>query len=235
MNANTYNFVTVANSSYAVFLQLFIASLLDIVDQHLIEHVYVFDTGLDDITRQRVSRVGHVILMPTSIRSEMKSLHDSGWQASTYFKTHALQQILDTASAPTILLDCDTIILRDFIYLLDGDYDVGVCRTDQSEITQYLGAFFVANNTAQARVFVRKWIDEMKAIDDLPKESPALVRAVKNSKGVKVREFLESQICSLAPHANAHIYHLKSGGPKRTVEGRLHQSHVEPLLKRYGG
>ncbi len=233
MNAIKYNFITVANSSYTIFLELFIESLLDIVNQCLIEHVYIFNTGLDEATRQRLSCVDKIIFMPTNVNSQMKNLHDSGWQASTYFKTSALQQILNSTSVPTILLDCDTIILRDFAYLLRGDYDVGVCKTDQSKITQYLGAFFIANNTAKARVFVKRWTNEMKTLNDLPKESPALVNTVRNSSGFKIREFYESQICSLSPNENAHIYHLKSGGPMRTVESRLNQEHIKPFLKKY--
>jgi hypothetical protein len=225
-----YNIVTITNQSYVKFLNLFIKTLNNSVDPERINKIFIFDTGLETYSKTNYEIDEKIQFIKTPYNSKMINLHDKGWQESTYFKTSALFYVLKTYNSPTILFDCDMVFVRDFFYLLDESFDIGVCKTNQSNITKYLGSFFVAKNVEKSKKFVSLWINQMKENNELPKESPSLVNTVIKSKNIKFKKFDESCISSLYPNENAHIYHLKSGGLLRSVESRLNQAHILPFL-----
>lgn len=229
-----YNILTVVSSDYEIFAKLFLRSLYDCLDIQSVEQIYVFDTSINEDFRAYLIALPKLRIVQTSISSETSTqLHDRGWQERTFSKTQFLLETLVRYRQPTIMVDCDCIFRRDIFPLLEQEFDIAVCYTDQSHFTKHLGSFFVAKGVESSIRFVSDWLSVIPSIDRSAKESPALDLMLLNSTSLKVLKLPESQVACLKGSDTAYIYHLKSGGKVRTQQQRLNQWHVYGLAKKY--
>ena len=155
-----YSIFTVANEDYSPFLRLFVHSILDTVPLYKIESIVVADTGLSEDTLKFLSNFPEVQILDTGMKTKHARVHDDDWEKNVYSKARLLLESIQQSDTfvPTVMIDCDCIIVKDFTILLEQmprDCDVLPCLRDRagrqsnplvvdSSTSSHIGSFFVA-------------------------------------------------------------------------------------------
>ncbi|HEX3043936.1 MAG TPA: putative nucleotide-diphospho-sugar transferase, partial [Bacillota bacterium] len=134
-----------------------------------------------------------------------------------------------------IMIDSDCLFLSNFFDLISERYDFIACQRDEKEaFSEYIASFFVVNSVDKAPEFIGAWREEMFFGTENHKESPALSRLIyKNNFNIG---FLPEDLVSYTGrdiNEQVRIVHLKSARELRTVEQRIHQTHLKKYTDKY--
>ena len=255
-----YNIMTVLSDNYLVFGKLFINSLFENIDYSNINKIIIVDTGLSDDSKNYLLDFPKVELVETDDNDTSSKIHDKGWEKKTYSKsTYLLNHIKNSSEFyPTILFDSDVIFYRNFFDILNNqehqDSDVIACERNQigrtpghAATSTHIGCF-ICIKSEKGIPFVEYWINNlMESLNNgipsgvLPKESPALSKAIKDfSNNIKITNIDERIIANIETNItdgfdDYRVYHLKSDYMYLTVESRVKQPRALPYFQKYLG
>lgn len=240
-----YNITTVSNSSYFLFLKVWIDSLYDKINLNNINNIYIIDTGLKSEEKKYLSLFPKVNLLDTEINVQFDTLHGKGWSDSNYAKLPAIKKIIKQDLVPTYFIDVDSVFNIDFTEILDFSSDITVCNTlDRTSYfnSELIGSFYGFNSIDKAEKIIDEWYDliiNSKKISTKFRESPALsIFWKENKEKYKFHSISESIISAnlLSPkREKVYIYHMKSEGAYgyRTPEQRIKMPHCIEAVGRY--
>ena len=201
-----------------------------------INKVYVFNTGLSDLSVEYINDFPKFEVIKTGLEYDSGAVHDDGWKKNTYSKTKFLLDILTRDNIPTFMIDSDTIFLDSFDNLIDWNVDVVACGRNRKGFSKHIGSFFGAINIDNSKTFLLKWI---KNIDFLQKEtdlkhceSPALSKTIQE-ENYKIQEIPEQIVSAVFPNEESIMIHLKSDHYAITVKDRLALPHARSFTQRY--
>jgi hypothetical protein len=174
-----YNLITLANKAYYKFLVILVNSITDKCDMNNIDTFYIIDTGLTNDQKIEIQEKCKKI---TIISSGFITDYDGGpwgtdWITNVKNKTTILYNVLSNCNGPVLLLDSDTMVVRDLSLLLEYGGDIQVCERPGNP-TPYIGSYFLALNKEKALQFVYDWSIEVQNTSTMPPESPSLVKIV---------------------------------------------------------
>ena len=220
-----YSVFTIMNSSYFYFGKIFIDSLFKKIDIDKIDNVFIGDTGLTDEHRKYLSSFDKVILVDTKYNIQESVLWDSNWLDNVSSKTETLYKLILMYDLPIIMIDVDSMFVRNFDEFINLDYDVQVAKRDsksnvnvENHPVPYIGSFVSINNNQGGKLFLRNWIDRISTIPNIPKESRALSQiCLENKPFYKIGDLLVREISSYADRKyleefDTRIVHFKSRG-----------------------
>lgn len=219
-----YNLFTVANDSYAPFLDILINSVADSCEGA--GDIFVADVGLDQFLPDFSNRE-KVKIIPTSTTDDFSGAHSAGWAEATKQKTRIFLDLLETTQSdlPIIMIDNDVCVLRDLSHLIDCDYDIQLTKRPKVvnaagiELSE-IASLAIFNNRQVAIPFLTRWIAEMETLAHqgikLPHETPALnllMRTGWPASSLKVGYLEEEDVCSTTgASSQAYALHFKSFG-----------------------
>lgn len=246
---NKYNILFTLNSSYFTYGKIFINSMYDKNDMSKVNKIYLADTGLNDEDRKFFVKYPHVEILETNVISDFNDggTWGNGWQKSVLSKTKSLYKLLFETNLPVMMIDADSVIVKDLSELILVDKDIQICcRANENKEIPYLGSFVIAHNNDRTKEFIWKWI---KNIDNNPtkraKESPMLGKTVEEFRGVMydlvihdVPRVIVSCHTSQEFNSDVSIIHLKGGSLSDDIEEdhskRIHGTHgFGDLIERY--
>lgn len=250
-----YNIFTVLNEGYEKFGLLFVSSIIDRLDLENIGNIFLYDTGLNSNTKQKLQNFEKVKIVNSGIVTGTEDeLHGETWQKNVYSKAKLLKHCIQNQEnfLPTVMVDVDSIFIQEFFDIIDTDATAVLCRRssrgrgkNHQATSTHIGSFFSINNRDEpALKFLDNWISKIEKASDkdpktgayIPKESPALSRAYAELKEeIKLSDLPEPIIANieLSPPHEARIYHLKSDYPYLTVEARVQQQRAAYYARRY--
>ncbi len=219
-----YNLITVCNSEYFVFAELFIKSLYENVNLNNLKRIFIFDTGLTESQRVFLESFLKVKVCSTQLNTPYGEMHDGNWGENVYSKTKFLLSTLQETNSPTVMVDVDSVFQKDFFQLLTNpifeDCDFAACSRERDGFSSHIGSFFAAINVEVSKSFVSSWVEEINLGNEQFKESFALSRAIKNTD-FNVLNIPEEQISNFTFSKNAYILHLKSDPERDTINKRI--------------
>jgi hypothetical protein len=218
-------------------------------DMDKVNKIYLADTGLKDKDKEFFTSYPHVEILETNVVSDFNDggTWGNGWQNSVVSKTKSLYKILFENDLTVMMIDADSIIVKDLSELILTDKDIQICcRTNENKEIPYLGSFVVAHNNDRTKEFIWKWIQN---IDNNPtkraKESPMLSKTVKEFRGVMydlvihdLPRLIVSCHTSEEFNSDVSIIHLKGGSLSDDIEQdhskRIHGTHgFDNLIEKY--
>lgn len=249
-----YNIFTVLNEGYEKFGLLFVSSIIDRLDLDQIGSIFLYDTGLSEVTKSKLMIFDKVVIVDSGIVTDSSDiLHSDTWEKNVYSKAKLLKHCIQNQDnfLPTVMIDADSIFVKEFFHLIDLEKDITACKRshrgrgeNHQATSSHIGSFFSVNRLNDATLtFLDTWIAKIDEVSDIghmgtytPKESPALSVAYKElSESVKVSDLPEPIVANiehLTPD-EACILHLKSDFRFKTVQSRVNQSRSAYYAKRY--
>jgi hypothetical protein len=229
------NIVTVVNSHYMPFAEIFFNSLTRLTDYRKIKRVFVVDTGLDQKNIQRLTELcNKVTICETKTTVKEARMHSSEWREVVSKKIDSVIKLtkLMEGVLPLCVIDVDSYFNNNFIHKIDMSMDMSVCKRDEPVINQdnyvltHIGSFFSLNNHS-ARNFLKKWRDEMSLIEGGHVETPALCNLLHEARNPSSKiQHIDQQIISATKfNDDCCIFHLKSDGPGigSTIDYRINK------------
>ena len=220
-----YSIFTVMNSAYFYFGKIFIDSLFKNIDVSNISNIFIADTGLNKEHKNYLSSFEKVLLVDTKYNIQESMLWDKNWLDNVKSKTETLYNLLLMYEPPIVMIDVDSMFVRNFEEFLDFNYDVQVAKRDsksnvnvENHPVPYIGSFVSINNNQGGKLFLRDWIDRIDTIPTIPKESRALSQiCVEKKPFYKIGDLLVREISSYADRKyleefDTRIVHFKSRG-----------------------
>ena len=130
------NIVTVVNSQYMPFAEIFFKSLVKLSDYKRINKVYIIDTGLGKPDIKLLSGIcDKIVLCDTKTFLPFADMHTADWRKIVSMKLSSvsrLTKIMDNIF-PLCIIDIDSYFNSNFIDVVDIKSDVSVCKRDQTD------------------------------------------------------------------------------------------------------
>lgn len=250
-----YNIFTVLNEGYEKFGILFVSSIIDRLDLNNIGNIFIYDTGMSESTKNKISSFEKVTIVNSGIVTDSEdNLHSQTWQKNVYSKAKLLKHCVENQDSflPTVMVDVDSIFVQEFFDLIDITKDVVLCRRStrgrdpgHQATSTHIGSFFSINsNSSRALSFLDYWISKIEEMPErdpksgayTPKESPALSCAYKDLENkLPMGDLPEPVVANieLIPPPEARIYHLKSDYKYLTIPSRVSQPRAIYYAQRY--
>lgn len=239
-----YNIFTVANKSYAPFLDIFINSVLDKCKN--VNSIFVGDAGLENY-RNYFLKKEKVIILDSFCDDNFFGIHSNGWAEATQQKTILLLRLLKNHdfNIPLVMIDSDVCLLNDIETLIDKNCDIQITKRPEilnaaGILLKEIASFMIFNNMNESKKFVHLWIEKMKLLSEenviLPHETPALNLLVKEKTlNLKIGHFEEKKVCSPNKiYKDTYSIHFKSNGKTSdsrifNFESRLNNKNIDNL------
>lgn len=250
-----YNIFTVLNEGYERFGIIFLSSIVDGLDLEKIDNIFVYDTGLSEETKKKYQIFEKVVIVDSGIQTDADtSVHGETWQKNVYSKAKLLKHCVENQETfyPTVMVDADSIFVKEFFHLVDTNKQVVLCKRSprgRSEghisTSSHIGSFFSINERSeQTMKFMDFWINKIDSSVDkdpitgtyMAKESPSLSAAYEEFKNkIDIADLPEPTISNIEkfPPKEAVIYHLKSDAGYMTIDARTLQPRARYYTQRY--
>ena len=247
MKSQKYSIFTISDSTYFRFTEVFLKSLFSKLNTDKIEKVFMCDLGHTDEENEFISSFEKVqLIQPLRKIDVSKSLWDTNWLNKVGSKTENLLKLVNSRVEPIVMIDVDSMFIKDFYDLLDFNYDIQVTHRPFHEF-KYIASFFSVNNKAGKR-FIESWIENIKTIPKKPKETRAMCQTIKEfeltNPDFKIgklpveqihfydkEEFVETNDTRIAHFKTwKHKYEL---GTKKDFEHRTYPRGYQERLKEY--
>jgi len=178
MKSQKYSIFTISDSTYFRFTEVFLKSLFSKLNTDKIEKVFICDLGHTDEEKKFITSFDRVqLIQPIKKIDVSKNLWDTNWLNKVGSKTENLLKLLNSRVEPIVMIDVDSMFIKDFYDLLDFNYDIQVTHRPFHEF-KYIASFFSVNNKAGKR-FIESWIENIKTIPKKPKETRAMCQTIK--------------------------------------------------------
>lgn len=223
-----YNILTIASKTYYPFLDVFLNSLFSNCDTEKINKIYIVGVDLDEY-KNYLYKSDKIVFLDDESKDEYDGVHSKGWYKTTKLKTEYLKDLFDKVDAnePIVMIDSDTIILKDIFDIINPEYDLQVTQmSDGSHISQsgvlilHIACLTIFNNREKSKKFLEKWIENKNKLFESkklpPHETPAMNIVINNKsfmKDIKLLPMDEREVCAFKDiNENTKIIHLKSDG-----------------------
>ena len=182
-----YSIFTVTDESYKYYTEVFFKSL-NKINMDLVKNVYVCDQGMSEGQRDFVKSFDKVqIINPVNkINEKTEIVWDETWLKKVGSKTENLLKLVEDNEEPIVMIDVDSMFIKDFYDLLDFDKDVQVAHRPPN-FPDYI-ASFVCINKKTGIDFINRWIKNINNLPQAPKETRALCNTISEFKN-SVNEF----------------------------------------------
>jgi len=169
-----YSIFTLTDSKYFLFTEVFLKSLFSKLNLELIEKVYVCDQGLEPQQRKFVESFDKVeIVNPVEkIEGQTGLVWDKVWLEKVGSKTQNLLKLVNENPEPIVMIDIDSMFIKDFYDLLDFEKDIQIAHRPLQD-PSYI-ASFVSINKKTCIEFIEDWIRNISRISKIPYETKAL-------------------------------------------------------------
>ena len=248
VNSQKYSIYTVTDNEYFLYTEVFLKSLFSKLNTELIEKVYVCNQGLTDKQLEFVKSFEQIeIINPIEkIEIQTDKVWDEAWLEKVGSKTKNLLKLVSEKPEPIVMIDVDSMFIKDFYDLLDFEKDIQVASRPFTS-PPYI-ASFVSMNKKTSIKFLESWIKNLSKINILPKETKALCMTIEQMIGdeFKVGDLPVEQIHSydkekFIEENDTRITHFKgwSGsmsmkiGTKEDFESRTITRGYKKRLKEY--
>ena len=240
MSGIKFNILLLANTGFMYCAKVFLNSLFYNVNLEKIDTVYIGDIGLDAESLKYLERYTKVKILDAPSKIDFDGFHTENWVTGVAQKTLLLKQLVEQDKLPLLMIDADSLVTRDFSYLLDTDHDILVCRRlnpapdGHGNIMNYIGSFLFVKNS-KALPFIEDWIKEMLQAAKTrtpPYETPALCRTILAESGSTSLGWIGDHIVSCTTEYDpktTHIIHMKSTSSSNTDSFTNFMDRVEAL------
>tara|TARA_E500000318_G_C3537652_1_gene203329 strand:- start:137 stop:883 length:747 start_codon:yes stop_codon:yes gene_type:complete len=176
-----YSIFTVTDESYKYYTEVFFKSL-NKINMDLVKNVYVCDQGMSEGQRDFVNSFDKVqIINPVNkINEKTEIVWDKTWLKKVGSKTENLLKLVEDNDEPIVMIDVDSMFIKDFYDLLDFDKDVQVAHRPPN-FPDYI-ASFVSINKKSGVNFISRWIHNINNLAETPKETRALCNTINEYK-----------------------------------------------------
>jgi len=197
MKSQKYSIFTISDSTYFRFTEVFLKSLHSKLDTDKIEKVFVCDSGHTDDEKEFITSFDKVqLIQPVKKIDVSKSLWDKNWLGIVNSKTENLLKLINKRVEPIIMIDIDSMFIKDFYDLLDFKSDIQVCHRPFHSI-EYIASFFSVNSKS-GKGFIKSWIKNIEKINKTPKETRAMCKTIEefelSNPDFKINKLLVEQI-----------------------------------------
>lgn len=205
-----YSICTVVNDVYLDFLYYFVKSALEQCKG--LENIFILYTGsnfpkLDLYCGNKIKVFKHHEIIKT------ENIWDKGWEKNVELKTAFVKNLALNYDNPLFLIDVDCYFVDDFIDTIDMSQDLVICKRQVIINRDYIASFVGLLKPKACISFLDIWIDKMKKIPKVPKETLALCLTVPIiKKSLKVQELKDDVISCVhvdPPLKIAKILHYK--------------------------
>ena len=228
----TYDVFTTSNEAYYPFLENLITSIERNCEN--VGQIYVGNSGLSRYS-QALKRNGVVEIFQKDLNAEFQGVHQAGWYKATAYKTRFLHKLLHITDSerPLIVIDNDTLVLKDLEPLIEPEYDIQVTNMEKGETRNAAGltihqiaSFIIINDREKMKRFTTRWIDLMNYYLENevrpPHETPAFNALLRENVDpvMKIGEMNEMYTCRdvgynspvKAVEDETYCIHFKSSG-----------------------
>jgi hypothetical protein len=203
----TYDIFTTCNEAYYPFLENLITSIERNCEN--VGNIYIGNSGLSRFN-QALKREGVIELFQEGLTAEFQGVHQAGWYKATALKTRFLHKLLHVIDEdrPLILIDNDTLVLKDLEPLINTDYDIQVTHMEKGEVKNAAGltisniaSFMIINNRKKMKRFTERWVELMSYYLENevrpPHETPAMNALLRENVDpvMKIEELPEQVTC----------------------------------------
>ena len=197
MKSQKYSIFTISDSTYFRFTEVFLKSLHSKLDTNKIEKVFVCDLGHTDEEKEFITSFDKVQLIPPIKKIDVsKNLWDKNWLGIVNSKTENLLKLVNKRVEPIIMIDIDSMFIKDFYDLLNFESDIQVCHRP-FHATEYIASFFLVNNKS-GKKFIKSWIKNIEKMNKTPKETRAMCETIEefelSNPDFKIDKLLVEQI-----------------------------------------
>jgi len=194
-----YNLLLLANDSYYKLLRISVASICKNCDMEKIGKIFIADLGLRDEHRNEITKLSKKIsIVDTDANiGNSREVFSQNWIKAVSQKTLILRSLVENGNTPIVMIDSDTIIVKDFHDVLNPEYDIQLCKRasplirPDGLVVEYI-ASFVAINNANGINFITAWINrlEERVSQNMipPHETPAMVETAQKNEKLKIGE-----------------------------------------------
>lgn len=220
-----YSICTVVNDVYLDFLYYFVKSALEQCKD--LNNIFILYTGsdfpkLELYCNDKVKVIKH----NESINTER--IWDAGWAKNVELKTQFVKTLALVCDEPLFLVDVDCYFIDDFIKAIDMTQDLVICKRQVVINRDYIASFVGILKPKKCIPFLDRWINQIKTIRNVPKETLALCLIMPHVKTqLKVQEINDDVISCVhvdPPLKGAKILHYKGrsvGEATDLIKGRF--------------
>ena len=175
MKSKKYSIFTISDSTYFLFTEVFLKSLHTKLDIDKINKVYVCDLGHTATERDFIKSFEKVELIePIKKLNPSKNLWDNDWLEIVGSKTENLLRLFKEKDESIVMIDIDSMFIKDFYDLLDFESDIQIAHRPFVPGLHYIASFMMFNKKETCIDFLETWISNQRRIWKLPKETKAL-------------------------------------------------------------
>jgi len=198
-----YSIFTLTDSKYFLFTEVFLKSLFSKLNLELIEKVYVCDQGLEPQQRKFVESFDKVeIVNPVEkIEGQTGLVWDKVWLEKVGSKTQNLLKLVNENPEPIVMIDIDSMFIKDFYDLLDFEKDIQIAHRPLQD-PSYI-ASFVSINKKTCIKFIKDFYDLLDFEKDIqiahrPLQDPSYIASFVSINKKTCIEFIEDWIRNIS-------------------------------------
>lgn len=226
-----YSIFTTVNDAYFPFIDIFINSALKNCNKDNLKSIYVSDIGLNyNFCNYLKSKDKVILLQYDKLSEKFTGVHDNCWTKSVSQKTKNLNSFLKTTNIKEslILIDSDTFVLKDLAVCIDKNFDIlATTMADGGHLgasgvyIEQIASFLVMNDMTKSKIFLNKWIENIKWLQDNkkrpPHETPGMNMTLKQlEESIKFGYLSDNIVCAdQTIFNNTLTIHFKSNGSNK--------------------
>lgn len=199
------SFYTALNSELYPLGAIWAQSLLDVMNDK-IDKIFIYDLGL--IKKHKKYFLGlsdkiqvfdsHEIIRP-------KDTYDKNWEKAVSKRTEGLIKICKKEIYPIVMMDSDTMIVKDISDEIYEDCNFQLCEKDDQSSRS--GCWFVVHN-GQGKSFVKTWRRKTPQMEGNRAESLALSELLKNGVDLNYKSNKDLIVAANTYNPNAKVLHF---------------------------
>jgi len=247
VKSKKYSIFTISDSTYFLFTEVFLKSLDSKLDKDKINKVYICDLGHTQSEKDFINSFDKVeLIQPIKKVDPSKSLWDDNWLKIVGSKTENLLNLFKQKDEPIIMIDIDSMFIKDFYDLLDFESDMQIAHRPFVAGLHYIASFVLFNKKETCISFIETWIRNQSRIWKLPKETKALCLTINeltidnfkisNLPVEQIHFYDNEQYLEVNDTRIAHFKTWKKGmelGTKEDFKSRTFTRGYEERLKEY--
>ena len=199
------SFYTALNSELYPLGTIWAQSLLDFMDDK-IDKIFIYDLGLIkkhkkyflDLSDKIQVFDSHEIIRP-------KNTYDKNWEKAVSKRTEGLIKICKKETYPIVMMDSDTMIVKDISDEIYEDCNFQLCEKDDQSSRS--GCWFVVHNS-QGKSFVKAWLQKTSKMEGDRAESLALSELLKNGVDLNYKTNQDLIVAASTYNSNAKVLHF---------------------------
>lgn len=203
-----------------------VKSICSVCDLGKINKIFIADLGLNNKYRDILNNINIKIqILDTNVNiGSSKEIFSKEWIDAVSQKTAILRMLIENNNTPLVMLDSDTIVVKDFYDVIDLNYDIQVCKRitpllrKDGFLLEYIASYFSANSINSVN-FVSLWINRLAERISLnmkpPHETPAMIETLQKNTELNIGFLYDNEVSCENNYIKdtTRIIHAKSRNP----------------------